>query len=175
MMALLCTIRKPTLSTSSTLQHIVIPSDRRSGQDRRRGGFPAFWHSLWRRRRRARRRPEDRAGAGYYLDVLSPTVLFAAIAVVLCSCADILFTLRLLERGAVEVNPLMKLLIERDTALFVQIKIAATLSGVLVIAAHAHFRLLRIMRGCHTLYGLAAMYLILNAYQIGLLTISNVG
>ncbi len=157
------------MSNAPPLIATAIPADRRSGQDRRRDGFQAFWHSLWRRRRRARRRPEDSDGAGYYLDAISPAVLFAAAVVVLCSCADSLFTLRLLELGAVEVNPLMRLLIEWDTALFVQIKIAATLSGVLVIAHHAHFRLMRIMRGCHALYGLAAMYLTLNVYQLGLL------
>lgn len=156
---------------TTALQQSIDTPDRRSGQDRRRGGFPAFWHSLWRRRRRVQRRPEDVAGAGYYLDVLSPAVLLAAATVVLCSCADIFFTLRLLDLGAVEVNPLMRLLIEQSTTLFVQIKIAATLSGVLVLAAHAHFRLLRVLRGRHALYGLAAMYLALNGYQLGLLAI----
>lgn len=156
--------------TCLTLQPVALGPERRSGADRRRRtGLPALWHSLRHRRRRGPRRPEDAAGEGYYLDVVAPGVLLAAAAVILCSCSDSVLTLRLLEQGATEVNPLMRRLIAVDAALFVQIKIAITLAGVLIIATHAHFRLLRILRGRHALYGLAAMYLTLNGYQLALL------
>ena len=144
--------------------------ERRSGADRRRGPGPAaLWHSLYYRRRRQLRRPADAAGPGYYLDVATPGVLLAALAVILCSGADSFFTLRLLEQGASEINPLMRRLIETDVTLFVQTKIVATLAGVAIIATHAHFRLLHVLRARHALYGLAAMYLALIGYELALL------
>lgn len=145
--------------------------DRRRGIDRRRGGWPALWNSLYRRRRRRLRRPEDAAGAGYYLDALPPAVLLSAAVVILCCCADAVFTLRLLQNGASEVNPLMRGLLEIDTALFLGVKFAVTALGVLVLASHAHFRLLRVLRGRHALYGAAVAYLALNGYQLALLSL----
>lgn len=155
------------LSSQSTARS----PDRRHGADRRRGGWPALWNSLYRSRRRRLRRPEDADGAGYYLDVMPRAVLLAASIVILCCCADAAFTLRLLGNGASEVNPVMRGLLDIDTRLFLGVKFTVTALGVLILASHAHFRLLRVLRGRHALYGAAVGYLTLNTYQIVLLNL----
>lgn len=149
----------------------LIPGNRRSGNDRRRTGWPALRGSLQHRRRRGPRRPEDQAGPGYYVDVLSPGVRLAALAVLVCCVADAAFTMQLLSRGAVELNPFMRALIEVDLIWFFLVKLGLTLAATAFLAAHAHFRLLRILRGRHALYGAALMYGVLIAYQLLLLRI----
>lgn len=145
--------------------------DRRSGNDRRRTGWPALRSSLRHRRRRGPRRPEDEAGPGYYVDVLSPSVRLAALAVLVCCVADAMFTMQLLSRGAVELNPFMRVLIDADLAWFLLVKFGLTLAATVFLATHAHFRLLRVLRGRHALYGAAFMYGALIAYQLLLIRI----
>lgn len=143
--------------------------NRRSGSDRRRTGWPALVDSLRHRRRRTVRRPEDADGPGYYLDVL-PRSIMVAVAVILTCCAlDAIFTMRLLSRGAVEVNPFMRVLIEHHVASFVGVKFALTVLATSFLATHAHFRLLNLARGRHVLYASAAMYGTLIGYQLFLL------
>lgn len=149
----------------------LIPGNRRSGNDRRRTGWPALRSSLRHHRRRGPRRPEDEAGPGYYVDVLSPGVHLAALTVLVCCVADAVFTMRLLSRGAVELNPFMRVLIEADPVWFLLVKFGLTLVATTFLATHAHFRLLRILRGRHALYGAALMYGVLIAYQLLLLRI----
>jgi hypothetical protein len=147
-----------------------IPGDRRSGTDRRRSGWPALLSSLVHRRRRGPRRPEDLAGPGYYVDIIPPGIRFAALTVLVCCCADAAFTMRLLSMGAVEVNPFMRALIEVDVLAFLLVKFGLTLLATAFLTIHAHFRLLRLMRGKHALYGAAVMYGTLIVYQLLLLT-----
>lgn len=144
----------------------LIPGERRSGVDRRQTGWPALLSSLVHRRRRGPRRPEELEGPGYYVDVIPPAIRVAAMTVLLCCCADAAFTLRLLSMGAVEVNPFMRALLEVDVLAFLLVKLGLTLLATGFLTIHAHFRLLRLMRGKHALYGAAVMYGALNMYQI---------
>jgi hypothetical protein len=84
---------------------------------------------------------------------------------------DVIFTLWLLKHGATEVNPLMRELLEIHTGLFIGVKFAITAFAVLILASHAHFQLLNVMRARHALYGAAAGYLALNTYQLILMAL----
>ncbi len=145
--------------------------NRRSGADRRRTGWPALRNSLVHRRRRGPRRPEDLAGPGYYVDVVPAGVLIAAVTVLICCLVDAVFTMRLLSMGAVEVNPFMRILIETDILAFLLVKFGLTAIATGFLTAHAHFRLLRLMRGRHALYGAAIMYGGLIIYQLALMQV----
>lgn len=140
---------------------------RRRGPDRRRDLPQAFLHSLYRNRRRGMRRDEDRRRA-HYVDVHGPGVVICAVTVLLLSCADSLFTLLLLQRGAEEINPVMRALIDTDVGLFVGVKLALTAACVVFFVAHRNFWLFRI-RGHVILYGTLALYAALVNYQIHLL------
>ncbi|MDX9740107.1 MAG: DUF5658 family protein [Gammaproteobacteria bacterium] len=148
----------------------LISGNRRCGADRRRTGWQALRSSLVHRRRRGPRRPEDLAGPGYYLDVVPREVLIAAMTVLICCCVDAVFTMRLLSMGAVEVNPFMRTLIEADILAFLLVKFGLTLLATAFLTTHANFRLLRLMRGKHALYGAATMYGALILYQLLLMS-----
>jgi hypothetical protein len=143
--------------------------DRRMASDRRRNRLRTLFCSLYMRRRRQVRRHGCPSSSGYYLDVIERRIIAAAVAVMLLSCADSAFTLALLQRGAEEVNPLMRYLIEINTGAFVGGKLTITAAGVLFLVAHGHFRLFRVLRGHHGLYVVLAVYLTLFNYQVALL------
>lgn len=143
--------------------------ERRRGPDRRTDLARAFVHSLYRNRRRGMRRIADQA-RGHYVDAHGPGVIVCAVTVLLLSCADSLFTLLLLQRGAEEVNPVMRALIEADDTLFVGVKLALTAACLVFLVAHRNFRLFRV-QGHTILYASLGAYLILVNYQWHLLAI----
>lgn len=59
----------------------------------------------------------------------------------LLSCADAFLTLQLIERGMVEVNPVMQTAIGHGVSFFISVKLLLTAFGifVLVFLAKAHF------------------------------------
>jgi len=91
-------------------------------------------------------------------------VLFAATGILALSMLDAHWTLVLLEAGvATELNPLMLVLMEHDTQLFVIAKGVITGAGVvaLVACARASGKLLAV----GALYGLFAIYVLLIGYE----------
>jgi hypothetical protein len=146
----------------------LYPSERRGGNDRRHLGPRTLLCSLYKTRRRRVRRAANTSD--YYLDVMDFRVMVTAVAVVLLSCTDVVFTLALLRKGASEINPVMGYLLEIDVGLFVACKLMITGVGVLLLAAHDHFRVFRILRGRHALYGVLATYVVLIQYQLTMLS-----
>lgn len=147
---------------------VIVGSDRRDAPDRRRNSPRTLLHSLYRGRRQAFRRA-DEAGTDRYLDIVEPATAAIAIAILLLSSADALFTLLLLQRGAIELNPVMDALIAIDATLFVAVKLAITGVCVLFIVAHRRFGFFR-LRGGHVLHGVLVLYAALAVYHLTLLT-----
>jgi len=117
----------------------AIDSVERENSDRRSHDFKSFLHSLHMRRRRGMRRTEDEK-TSHYVDLHDKRTVWAAITIVLLSCTDSLLTLVLIYQGkAVEANPVMKVLIESDTTLFIAGKAAITILCLLFIVAHKNF------------------------------------
>lgn len=152
---------------SMTGEAIRQEAERRLGTDRRRHRPRTLLCSFYMQRRRHVRRCQH--AGDYYLDVVERRVILAALAIMLLSCTDSVFTLTLLQRGAQEVNPLMRYLLEIDTTAFIGGKLLITAAGVLFLVAHGHFRLFRVVRGRHVLYALLGVYLTLFNYQVALL------
>jgi len=95
---------------------------------------------------------------------------FAVVFGILLLClADTLFTLVLLNRGAVEVNPLMRFLIDGDGLKFALVKLGLTASSVvLLIVLPRNRRIARVTPGL-VLYATLAIYLCLIGYELSLL------
>lgn len=148
---------------------VSAPDAQRASNDRRTHLARAFFHSLYRKRRRGIRRAEDRQ-RGQYVDVHEPKIIVCAVGVLLLSCADSLLTLLLLQQGAEELNPVMRVLIEADITLFVGVKLALTAVCVVFVVAHKNFWLFRV-RGYAVLYASLALYLVLVNHQLSLLAI----
>lgn len=143
------------------------PGERRTTTERRRYQLSTFWRGLIDKRRRKIRRGED--GHLFHLDWHEPWLLVVTLAILVASVLDALMTLELLRKGAVEVNPFMAVLIERDVGLFVNAKLALTGVGLILLVMHANFRIFRVIRISYILSISLMMYLGLTAYELVLL------
>lgn len=83
------------------------------------------------------RRVGDRA----YVDHYEWPVVMIAIGIVIMSAMDAAFTLRLLSKGAIELNAVMAILIESDVQKFVAFKLGLTITGVLLLVIHKNVQL----------------------------------
>ncbi len=156
------------MAVTPAFASLTAASDRRDAPDRRRNSPRTLLHSLYRGRRLAFRRA-DESGTDRYLDIVEPVTAAVAVAILLLSAADALFTLLLLQRGAIELNPVMDALIALDATLFVAVKLAITAICMLFIVAHRRFHFFR-LRGGDVLYGALALYAALACYHLILLS-----
>lgn len=146
-----------------------LPALRREGVDRRQGNnLKTLTCALYMRRRRGPRRAGE-CPYNQYRDVHHwRTGVMATLIMVLC-LADSVMTLRIMARGGVELNPLMDTLIAIDTALFIGVKYALTALGVLLLIAHANFRIGRRLAVETLLVAVLAGYVVLFHYEVFLL------
>jgi hypothetical protein len=117
-----------------------VPDERRKSAERRLHSVSSMLYGGFRPRRRQLRRAGDHTQV--LLDWHDSRVFYLAIAILLMSCADALFTLNLLAVGGEEVNVIMRSLIHDDVQSFLTAKIGLTAVSVvmLVTAAHRHVR-----------------------------------
>jgi hypothetical protein len=141
-------------------------SDRR-GTDRRREGWRALLHGCFNPRRRGPRRDAELAFSA--VDWHHPKWLAVAMLIVVFSCTDALLTLMLMDRGAVEANPLMAPLVGGSAVAFALIKIGLTTGGVVLLTQLSRLRAFGRLPVGALLYVVVALYGTLIAYEIGLL------
>ena len=106
--------------------------ERRSGQDRRQKPIPFFKLLLFKGKRRTLRRAEDRKQI-VVLDRYHPPLLASILIVLGLSLADAVLTLILLERGAVELNPVMRYYLDHGPMVLVIVKYGLTALAVLIM------------------------------------------
>jgi hypothetical protein len=113
--------------------------DNRIRTDRRTLGWRTVLYGFLRSRRRLHRREEEEEIR--FLDWHHPWLFFLAVGTMLFSCLDAFMTLQLIDRGMVEINPVMAAVIGHGTAMFAASKLFLTATGVLtlVFLAKAHF------------------------------------
>jgi len=163
----------PNKGAAAQLQGIIaaVPSagdDRRERHDRRRR---VWWSVVYgsfnpRRRRPSRRLLEDRY---HSLDWHDAHLLAVAIGILLLSAADALMTLRLLDTGADEVNPIMAAVVYRSAAVFATVKMTLTGLGVIVMVMLARYRFMRMVRVDVVMYAVLVAYSALLTYEFWML------
>lgn len=142
--------------------------DRRiSSRERRQQSIYSFMHGCLHPRRATNRRAAD--DQHFMVDVYDPGLIMFGLAIVLMSCLDAFFTLRLLSMGASEINYFMKALIETDVSTFLTIKLLATCSGVVFLTATARYKLGGVLRVRRILEGLCGIYACLIVWELYLL------
>lgn len=109
--------------------------ERRRTNERRGHTLWSFIYGGFRPRRRNGRRGGDEHRT--FLDWHEPGVLYLALAILLMSCADALFTLNLLAAGGEELNHVMRVLIGQGTHWFLWAKIGMTSFGIIVLVTAA--------------------------------------
>lgn len=107
-------------------------SERRSGQDRRTKHIPFFKFLFFSGKRQKLRRTEDNQQITVF-DYYQPRLLITILIVLSLSLLDAALTLMLLEKGAVELNPVMKYYITLGPVIFVLVKYSITALALLII------------------------------------------
>ncbi len=108
----------------------TVDLERRSGMERRQNQIPFFKLILFKGKRRSLRRTDDRKRITV-LDQYPPS-LFKFILIVLgLSLVDAILTLTLMEKGAIELNPVMRYYITLGPMAFVLAKYGLTVLPLL--------------------------------------------
>lgn len=107
---------------------------------------------------------------GHYLSWYESPLLYATIATLLLCGADAILTLEILSRGGTELNWFMDVLLERNVELFAAVKMALSGVSLVILVAHANFRVFRI-RVEHLVYLIVPIYGLLVVYELFLLSV----
>jgi hypothetical protein len=119
-------------------------AEQRVGTDRRQFSWRTVVFGFLLSRRHANRRSRDEEVI--FLDWHHPWLFFLATGTMLLSCADAFLTLRLLELGMVEANPVMSAIMAQGTFVFTSVKMAMTGVGILILVFLAKARFLNRVR-----------------------------
>lgn len=106
-------------------------TEQRTDLDRRVFSWRTVFYGFTRSRRHAHRRIVD--NEVIFLDWHHPWLFFLAVGTMLLSVADAFLTLRLIELGMIEANPVMNIVMQQSTMLFTSTKLAMTGFGILVL------------------------------------------
>jgi hypothetical protein len=143
-----------------TAQVIV---DRRRNGCRRRFTWRTVVYGLLCYNRRTGRRREDADLP--FTDWHHPWLLFLSLSIMVMCCADAFMTLMLIERGMVEVNPVMAYLLTQGITEFAVVKLALTGVGIVVLVFLARFQFINRFRSGLFLTFFFSVYSCLVCYQ----------
>lgn len=145
-----------------------IARERRRHDRRRRPTWASryFWFGG---RRRGARRVTDRRDC--YTDVYGAGITAIVILVISTCALDALLTSYLLNHGAVEANPVMAAVLSVGIVEFVVVKLALTGTCLMLLAIHHRLRIYRTFRVRHVMAALAAGYVVLIVYELGLIQV----
>lgn len=144
--------------------------DERYAPDRRRHKFKSFLCSLYKGRRSTVRR-KDEAVLPFYTDIYEKWVGAIFIFIIVLSATDAFLTLKILDKGGKELNPVMDALLEIDNSVFFIGKLTLTLACLLFVLVHINFKLLGLVSMRKILAFLFVLYSCLIGYEVILLSI----
>jgi hypothetical protein len=96
-------------------------------------------------------------------------LLAVSIGILILNVADALLTVELLSRGAIEVNPVMAVLIDGNPTVFASLKMAMTGLSVILLVVLGCYRFMRVLRVELILYGVLIAYLVLIGHELDML------
>ena len=147
----------------SNLERVESLDKNRDLDDRREFSWRTVFFGFMRSRRRDTRR--DNEDAPLYTDWHHPWLFFLATGTMLLSCMDAFFTLQLLDRGAIEINPVMAAMIGQGTLAFAATKMLLTGLGILILVFLSQTRMFNLMRTGLVLTAFFAFYACLVCYE----------
>ena len=147
----------------SNLERVEELNENRDSDERREFSWRTVFFGFIRSRRRDTRR--DNEDAPMYTDWHHPWLFFLATGTMLLSCMDAFFTLQLLDRGAIEINPVMAALIGHGTLAFAATKMLLTGLGILILVFLSQTRMFNLMRTGLVLTVFFALYACLVCYE----------
>ena len=138
--------------------------EQRSGADRRQFSWRTVAYGFALSRRHANRRLDDEEII--FLDWHHPWLFFLATGTMLLSCADAFLTLKLMELGMIEANPVMNAVMTQGTLMFTSTKLAMTAVGIFVLVFLAKARFLNRIRTGLFLTTFFSFYACLVCYEL---------
>lgn len=148
------------LSSAGGIDHSV---ENRTESDRRTFTWRTILYGFLLSRRRATRRAGD--ADPLFTDYHHPWLFFLAVGIMVMSCADAIFTLALLDRGAVEINPVMAVMIGKGPQAFAMSKMLLTGFGILALVFLARAMFMKRIRTGLFLTTFFNIYAVLVCYQ----------
>ena len=137
--------------------------DRRRLQSRRKLTWRTALFGYLRSNRRVHRRADDVGSV--FIDWHHPWLFFLAVGIMLLSSVDAFMTLKLLEHGMIEANPVMAMALAQGTASFAASKFALTGAGILTLVFLARTYFLKVVRTGLLLTLFFSTYCCLVCYQ----------
>lgn len=119
-------------------------ADPRAAEDRRAFSWRTVFYGFTRSRRHVFRRFDE--ADILFIDRHHPWLFFLAVGIMLMSGIDAFMTLQLIDRGMVEINPVMATVLGQGTGFFAFSKMLMTGTGILVLVFLARSRFLNRMR-----------------------------
>ena len=147
----------------SNLERLQVLNENRDSDERREFSWRTVFFGFVRSRRRDTRRGDE--DAPMYTDWHHPWLFFLATGTMLLSCMDAFFTLQLLDRGAIEVNPVMAAMIGQGTLAFAATKMLLTGLGILILVFLSQTRMFNLMRTGLVLTVFFTFYACLVCYE----------
>ncbi len=118
--------------------------DKRAAIDRRIFSWRTVFFGFVRSRRHIHRRDDEIEII--FIDWHHPWLFFLAVGTMLMSCLDAFMTLQLIDRGMIEVNPVMAAIMGQGTSAFAISKMLLTGTGILALVFLAKARFLNRFR-----------------------------
>jgi len=137
--------------------------ERRAIADRRQFTWRTVLFGFMRSRRHGTRRDDE--GEVLFLDWHHPWLFFLAVGTMILSCLDAFMTLRLIDHGWVEANPVMAAMLGQGTGIFAASKIATTGTSILILVFLAKSRFLNRVRTGLVLTVFFTLYACLVCYE----------
>lgn len=149
---------------------MIAQVERRTGTERRAYTIRTLKNCVIAPRRMHGRRQRDRRYST--LDRFDSGVVSLAIALMILSIMDSVFTLTIISRGGTEVNPFMNMLLHHSVWAFAGLKMLFTGTAAIVLTATGNLLLFGRYRIRSILAALVGLYVGLICYELVLLSIS---
>jgi Domain of unknown function (DUF5658) len=143
-------------------------ADRRRHPDRRTLSAKTFLYSIFIGRRHGPQRYSEQ-DQFFYKDIYDAKVLLIVLLIVTLSATDAGLTLLILEKGGLELNPVMVWALESSSHTFFTIKYLLTVLGLLTVVVHINFRIFSRISMPRILVGLLTLYALLVGYEFSIL------
>ena len=137
---------------------------RRTLEDRRAFSWRTVFFGFMRSRRHNSRRDDD--GDVIFIDWHHPWLFFLSVGIMLLSCTDAFLTLLLIERGMIEVNPVMAAVLGQGAATFAVSKVFMTGTSILILVFLAKFQFMNRLRTGLFLTLFFSLYSCLVCYEL---------
>ena len=137
--------------------------NKRAENDRRIFSWRTVFFGFTRSRRHDLRRDLD--AEILFIDWHHPWLFFLAVGTMLLSCLDAFMTLQLLDRGMVEANPIMAVMLGQGTTTFAVSKMLMTGTSILILVFLAKARFLNRFRTGLFLTVFFSIYACLVCYE----------